>query len=253
MSRIYFHSLSDTAEVRGSERAHMGILCADLTYAAFRPRGDASDPLFRVTDLKREKYDKIGGGLEFRRDFGFFLSQGGVFRLGERTADAFDVCLNTTLAIGNDAVRLMARLHGQCEIHAWVEGPNRAWLAGIIEDGRAAGIMRANQGWESVAALLRSRDDEPVVTSYSVTDGFPNAHVAGVEGDEEHDAWYDRPVADQWTQAMAALREHDNGLEMRPDRWTFPAYHFMDGDTAFSIYEHATSPAPSSSHMETGR
>ena len=33
-------------------------------------------------------------------------------------------------------------------------------------------------GWENVAALLRNRDDAPVVCSYSVTDSFPNPTIA---------------------------------------------------------------------------
>ena len=86
----------------------------------------------------------------------------------------FDLQLNTVLAFGSDPACLFARLDGQCELHAYVEAPHRAWLAAVIEAGRASGLYRVGAGWEDVVALLRSRDDEPVVTSYSVTESFPS-------------------------------------------------------------------------------
>jgi hypothetical protein len=44
-------------------------------------------------------------------------------------------------------VRFLARLHGQCEVHGWVAGKNRAWLADIIETGRETAILRDDMGW----------------------------------------------------------------------------------------------------------
>src|SRR4051812_3403209 len=37
MSRIYFHSEQETAELRGSERAYMGIFCGRLLVATLEP------------------------------------------------------------------------------------------------------------------------------------------------------------------------------------------------------------------------
>ncbi|GAA4304598.1 hypothetical protein GCM10023178_11830 [Actinomadura luteofluorescens] len=37
-------------------------------------------------------------------------------------------------------MRFLARLHAQCELHGYVEGPNRAWLADVIDQGPAAGV-----------------------------------------------------------------------------------------------------------------
>jgi hypothetical protein len=138
----------------------------------------------------------------------------------------------------------MARLHGQCELHAYVEGANRAWLADIIERGRETDVLRPQMKWEQVAEFLRSRDDCPVVTSYSVCDQFPNRHVAGWvapmskyedtgEEYEDTDAWYDLPEAERWQRAMDGLRAQGNGLELKPDNWN--TFHFRDGVNGFQL------------------
>ena len=79
-----------------------------------------------------------------------------------------DLQLNSAIAVGGDAMKLAARLHGQCEIHCYVEGPNRAWLASLIEDAFAKHIFRTGQGWEETCTMLRKSADSPVVCSFSV-------------------------------------------------------------------------------------
>jgi hypothetical protein len=158
--------------------------------------------------------------------------------IGGIKRQSFSLKLNTALRWGNDAVKLLARLHGQCEIHAYVEPENRAWLADIIERGRKLNVLRPDQGWESVITMLRRRGDEPVVTSYSVCDGFPNPYIAGVSGDDEDAAerWWKQPAEERWAQAMSALRpRHDGSLEMTPRDWD--DYHFGHGLDASDVVQ----------------
>jgi hypothetical protein len=152
-------------------------------------------------------------------------------------ATPFDAALNTACAIGNDQVRLMARLHGQCEVHAFVVGQNRAWLAAIIRRGRETGVFRADQGWESVAELLASRDDCPVVTSYSVTRQFPNPEIAGWVDDEDGEGFYRLSDAERWRRALEGLTAAGGGLEMKPEDWS--QFYFGDGVNGFHIAEQA--------------
>ena len=162
-----------------------------------------------------------------------------------RDTDPFELALNTALLLGNDVVRLMARLHGQCEVHGWVDGPNRAWLASIIRDGRKSGILREKMGWEGVAELLEASADGEVVTSYSVTDTFPNPDLAGFPYDEtvENDPWAEMselPEGEAWTRCMAALKARATGLEWRPDNWA--TIRFGDGLDAMSLPREAMAP-----------
>lgn len=178
MSCIYFHSPSETVEISGTERAHMALIIGHLS----------------GTRLFMES--------------------------GDFAAD-----LNKAM-VANPAVRLIARLHGQCEIHCYVEGQDRAWLADRIfealhtlvrvkdmDGDRMVELLRVGFsasggriGWLRLMDWLRSRSDEPVVCSYSVTSQFPpyNAET------ETHASW---------EQALAGLRARGEWLRMNPTTW----------------------------------
>lgn len=139
------------------------------------------------------------------------------------------VSLNTALALGSDPVRLAAKIHGWCEVHAWIDGPDRAWAADIIQQGLDVGVYRrgfwfvdgindtgrpadehpsrkwSSQGWEEVQALLRERDDEPVVMSYSVCDQFPSERWHPEWPGREVEKWGDYTEAEQ--EAVTAFGE----------------------------------------------
>lgn len=242
MSRIYFDSPSGGAELRGSERAHMGLLCSDLTVGVFGAgHSFARDVLPHITHFKTEEYQGFGSALNFQRDFELMLSvpSGKSFHVDGESFDVFSVCLNTALAIGNDAVKLCARLHGQCEIHAWIDGPSRKWMESIIYRGLRQGVLRKNQGWEEVSAFLVERDDESVVTSYSVCDRFPSAASSGWTDEHDGDDFYDLSTAEQWAYAFKAHRPTGPGPEIDPAKWSFPEYFFTHGETALSLLEKA--------------
>lgn len=179
-----------------------------------------------------------------------------------RTAN---VDLNTALVAGSDVVQLAAKIGHWAESHCWVEGSDRRWLADIIDRGLDAGIFRrgfwfpsapsgpkdkwSDQGWDQVLELLRARDDEPVVLSYSVENSFPNAEIADweptidpdwrpdwaddeglaewramSEEDRGHQAreaamddWYDLPDAEKWDRAMVGLRCERPWARLAPD------------------------------------
>lgn len=243
MSRIYFHSPSGDAEVRGSERAFMGHLVNELFQVAIGV-SDWDTPE-RPHVLRRiiypNHYCLKATGAEFARQLRtalYVAMDTPVIWVDGQVVQTFSAALNTAMAMGSDPIKLCARLHGQCEIHTYVEGKNREWLAKKIEQGRDVGVLRSDQGWEETVTMLRTRKDEPVVTSYSVCEQFPNAHAAGwkpdkltEEGEADWDAWYDLPSAKQWEMGMSALRQ--TALEMKPSNWG--KYYFHDGLTGFDL------------------
>lgn len=251
MSRIYFNSPSETSEVRGSERAHFGVLVRDIGNAILKPEWNLD--LLR-TAVPAGHYLSA---LAFKNDgawaaaFSTALGVGDFdLNLNGKPVEAFALNLNTVLTVGNDAMKLAARIHGACEIHAWVTGANRGWLAGIIDQGISSGIFREGQGWNDVTAMLRLRDDEPVVTSFSVTDSFPNtqctnewpAWPVGVperwdaltDAQQQQrgaleEAWHELEPAEQWRQGDEWLRSQGAGLEIAPDNWeSFRFVHRLD-------------------------
>lgn len=161
------------------------------------------------------------------------------FRVADIELNSFDVALNTALAVGAPVIALAAKIHGACELHAWVEGPDRKWLADLIDDGLDIGVYRRevtghSQGWESVQELLRSRDDEPVVMSYSVCDSFPNQYVANWQPpDGDEDAWYDLPDDQQWELALAGLRKARPWAQITPESLAGQGFHL--GVTVYDL------------------
>lgn len=261
MSRVYFHTPSNEAELLGAERHHMAFLTNEIFVASAGFTGYGAE--YIVPLLEPDCYLL---GLENRKSMQWqealcnFMSHGERdFVIGGRRIPIWNVALNTAMALGGDALKLCARLHAQCEIHAYVEGPNRAWLADIIEAGRRLGILRDKMGWEDVVRLLRERADEPVVTSYSVTEQFPNQGVAMRLPKEKLPEglingmvdWYEMESSEQWRLCIEALRTTDEGftVELKPDNWDH--YHFgPDPITAFDLrrlaQEASSQPLPTS-------
>ncbi len=261
---MYFHSPSGTEEVYGTERHYFNWLCNRALLAILNLGTDTeSKPHPLRHAFPTSHYTARCRGKEWAATAETAIVAGIIFdddslTIGDRRSSFGTAALNTALAIGGDQLKLAARLHGQCEIHAFVEGPNRMWLANIIEIGLRRNIFRANTGWEGVVELLQSSSKEPVVTSYSVCDQFPNSGVAiqasvwsppeTTDEDEGDDGWYELPESEQWRLAMDALRiKNQNGykIELKPDDWE--DYHFVDGVTAFDIVDHFNSLAVSHS------
>lgn len=223
MSAIYFCTEKDEVALRGSERHYGAALCTDMLMSALR----LTSGLHLLPD-EVARYRRL-----FPANSYVQRSDGEAIKTAIRVGDEFFVpSLNTAMALGSDPVRLLARLHGQCEIHAYVEGEDRAWLADMIEEGREFRVLRSGMGWEKVAAFLRADSDGPVVTSYSVCDSFPNKQAADFDGD--YDAWEALPESEQWSRALAGIRA-ENGLRLQPSGWA--DFVFGDGTNAFDLLD----------------
>lgn len=264
MSSISFHFIDGEVRIGGTERAYAGVMCGNLTTAVLDfgsyPRID--DPIMARV-LKMLPADHYAHEYMARKDprglataLTSALSRGfgdGLAWKGH-PVEEFSLALNTVLTMGGDALRFVARVHGQCEIHGWCDGPNRAWLAGIVEDGVEDGILRQTRpnnydGWEVLATTLRESDIEPVVMSYSVCDSFPSYRIAHPLGrpwkeltedeqekrTDEADAWNeDTECEQQWRECVTALRQSpERGLELKPDNWE--TFRFMHKLSAFDV------------------
>ncbi|MEU0078444.1 hypothetical protein ABZY58_11155 [Micromonospora tulbaghiae] len=298
MSRVYFHSPSGDAELRGSERAWLNHVARGPAVAAWDlDRDDVVDRIARVLDMVPEVPEGEFGANYLHRYLREAQQQEQAnravyakWRPGQPLAFATshepqrqlvralltrlnvdgvelhvagvklhstNVELNTALVAGSDPIRLAAKIHGWCESHAWLEGADRAWLAGIIDQGLKAGIYRRgirradepdgrldSQGWEQVQELLRARDDEPVVLSYSVGDQFPNPTTDLASPHRQVERWEDYTEAEQqavsdwqerwdededcaakWDKGMAWLRERRPWARLAPDTLAEVAFH----------------------------
>ena len=279
MSRVYFHDRTGEAEIFGWERAHMGSVVDEFGFGLLHgtDRLDLSskwDPDVRsiMTPDTRAQWDGYG----LRKDSNslrVFLGSPGSswgpkkgLTDGETVDEPFHVWLNTCHAGGSDPVKLFARFHAQCEIHCWMEGADRAWVADIIDRGRSTGLYREGAGWEQVAAFLRARDDSEVVLSYSVTDSFPDAGLVVGEGvlelpddpdypgEKDWDHWYRLSEDERWDLGVAALRKQEEGDVMRVQitEGTWDDYYHGYGLNAFKLNA-AMQPSPGVRDKETAK
>lgn len=224
MSRVYFHTPFRTAELHGAERAWAGQVVTSLSEGLVRANATRIEPLLPPGHFTRQP-SPLG-----------LMGQEATFMLAWRTGvdlhwrghrlPSWHFALNTAILVGNDPIRFLARLDAQCEIHAWVDGPDRRWLADIIHAGLDGGVYRGGMGWDSIIDLLVERDDEPVVMSYSVTDDFPNPYCSTrvFDTDEARDAWWDLPTETQWAEGMQWLRAQQSGLQIAPDNLAAQAF-----------------------------
>lgn len=239
MSRITFTSPSDSVDLCGRERANMGVSVDALALAALRLDGwemrDRLLPLLPADHYLRTQPAGPGWANSARTAWRCGLT----LTAGTTILDAWDLSLNTALAAGSDPIRLMARIHATCEIHGYVEGEHREWLADLIAEGRAANILRGPNilrdwgTWEGVEQFLRQTETEPVVMSYSATDSWPNGNVAGWQDNQDGDGWYDLGPDEQWAMAMPKLRDDASLLDLHPD--TFRTRHF--GRSQWTVYD----------------
>lgn len=191
MSSIEFATRNDSRYIRGSERAHMSWL-VDRALRGFLP-GNAKDigrfiegssfetALVGLIQSERQldREQQYGKRADIERQLqntlALYVSTG----VGEPTItldglklEMWSIALNTVLAIGSPPMQLAAKIHGTCEIHGWIAGKNRDWLAGVIEQGLKAKLFRTEMGWEALIEFLRESKRCNVVMSYSVCDSY---------------------------------------------------------------------------------
>ncbi|MFK0047895.1 hypothetical protein ACIQU4_28175 [Streptomyces sp. NPDC090741] len=237
MSFIQFQDQHGTARLRGPERHQLLNLVHDTTATLLLGSG-AAERAHALYDLLPSDHElrelpapngrhTAAWQRQYVQDVRSIFNDPLVTYRGEDLALS-SMLLNTAMALGGDAVRLAARLHGQCEINCWIDGPNRAWLADVVQGGLDDGSFRSGVGWDGVADLLRERDDHPVVMSFA--DTFPNvwsargAEIGASDADELVEVWEALPASEQWRLALQALKARpDDGLEIRPN-WT--SYRF---------------------------
>lgn len=270
MSRVYFHLPDEEVELYGSERAWMGKLVTDVGMSVldkFRfeknvlPKvvgREFTDSYYRTGDVYTD-HQRIWQALTTAMKVGDVD-----FQIGERQINAFDLLSNTAMLLGNDQIKLAAKLHATCEDFAYFEPEDCQWAANIMFEGLASGIFRPKAGWEDVIKLLEKAADgtEPVVTSYSVCESFPDSSVANWEppeckrcdgtgepqdddeadgynncsacGGEEGrwDLWYSLKPELQWAKAVEGMRARTYNRRISPETLAIP---FMYGETIFDL------------------
>lgn len=226
MSRVYFTTKDAEVELSGRERAYAGCTVTALASATLRgfDQRKRYEPYMPQDCYLRNVKDEHWA-LSFSMWFG---SRADLVLPDGRVLPTWNMALNTAIQMGSDPIRLLTRVHAQCEIHGYVEEGNRDWFASLIDEGRKTNILRADMGWEGVAGLCRNGNGGPVVMSYSVCDGFPDTDT--YPGDSE--TFYELSEEEQWERCLTNLRDNGN-CEIKPEGWE--TAYFGDPWTTFDL------------------
>lgn len=265
MSSLNFLTRAGDASVSGRERIKFNGLLHDLAWRTVErecdPRETLGPSLLRQA-VRLPGWVSVNKGNLFAQTAKLYLDTGhddaDVVLLPDApqtpAASVLDVHVNTVIAGYPDPVALAVRLAAQCQVNAWVDGPDRKWLADLIHKGRhtmwpaeavnpdVGGLPLFNDGWSvngtydgwpGVVKMLRSDDTGAVVLTSSATDGFPSQVWAGREGqdrEEFHRWWKDADPGQRWDASEVGLREETAttcpALKITPDSLHDPRFGF---------------------------
>lgn len=219
MSTVYFVSNdnNDDVEMSGSERAHMDIESSKyyLTALADYSRVELYNSIENIEDQYFKNYEENA----FKESLFSAIntnSGGLVFKKDGYTVSSFALRMNTAFRMGSDPLKLMARIHAQCEINTYVKPENFEWLSGIVKEGLETGLYRKGYGWEDLIELL-SCAESAIVTSFSVAEEFPNRTITNLTEED----WDKLNYSEQFNVAFKSLEESNKEylLEMTPENW----------------------------------
>jgi hypothetical protein len=232
MSYILFADSRREVKVSGRERALLGQYANDFPFAFIRPENLRHLPVDPAR-FGAGEHD-LAWSRRFMNAWGYSPS---AFQYEGDAIDTLNVGVNTMTAVGGPLLGVVAWIHGQCEVHGYIEGEYRDWLADQLDQGVRAGLLREHpdahyDGWGQVAAMLRGGRTEPVVMSYSVCDTFPEPPSNLDE--EQQDAWYNIDPDERWIDGLTRLRGGEGNVGALDPR-TLPERRYGDGKTIFDL------------------
>lgn len=256
MSSITFQSITGEAQVGGRERAHAKCIIANMFEGMLNIGGLTR---FNMTNKNKRAALARLAGLDINHDENFrdrmsleriMFWLNPIFTESPRKLNDWEyvpwhVELNTALTYGSDVIAFITRLHAQCEIHGYVSEEDRPWLASLIEKGLEQGTLREEtqgygNGWRDVIALLLNGDGGPVVSQYSVCNGFHGSAGGGIlrknASEKTWEKWYDKEKSEWWPLAVEWLTDGaDKGPRWSPDTLRLP---FGAGDNSDTMRDH---------------
>ncbi|MCV9964464.1 hypothetical protein OIU34_21475 [Pararhizobium sp. BT-229] len=115
------------------------------------------------------------GFADARQLAGWLADPGSRLRLRSGIFDGRSFVLNT--ALGNEFLRVLARIEGGCDRGTFVGRGHRGWFAGVLRRAMAAGVIEADSGYRNLPILVETgTEGDLVIASASSGLSFP-AHA----------------------------------------------------------------------------
>jgi hypothetical protein len=281
VSSMGFLTRDGEARISGREYAKLECLVRDLAWNQVEQHFDLSESrapsaLRDVVSWPEHVLNTSGVGYQsFASTARLWMNTGSYpvhTPTAREVATTFETRINTVAADPSDPIALAARFAGQAQVNGWIDGPDRAWLSDVIEQGmnqpypehliggRDDQVLRGPlfsdaphrkshyDGWAAAAEMLRADDKGIVVLDYSVTDGFPDPQWAGWptalddpdERQEAWDAWADVTAEQRWDDSERGLRaatEQSPSRRITPANLHTPGFGTTEGHTWVSLAE----------------
>lgn len=208
MSSIIFSTKGEHyARLSGPEYTYMTVLvgdlmCAMLPMSSSITKNHIVEGHYLLNPLRKDGIGSSDWIMSLRAAINA-PGTGKVFSYKGEGVSSFALSCNTAMTIGSDVVAFIAKFAGLAAGHLLIEGENKEWLAHLIMEGLATGILRQRMGWQNVIALLTHDELGPVVTHYTGTDPFPRSDWRLTNEPN----WSDLDEERQWDLSEEFLRE----------------------------------------------
>lgn len=253
MSYLAFHTRQDEIRLTGVEVQHIPAQAIEVLV---RKLACDYGPVRRA--LGANGSNDLGPHLRYLIGGGIVEIPTGLPQRPTLRVDLFNLALDSWV-VRHPEARILAWLYHGCGRHVWVGGPDRNTFADRLQVALDAGLARPDMGdptgdihigdivlpggdrvgWEEVIAWLRAGHD-PVITSVSVADPWPNRYLpvdAGVwhpdtaedddQGDDD-DPWDRLDHTTQWNLCWQALTKLQPSRQWRADDDTWWSPYTLD-------------------------
>lgn len=166
MNTIQFHAQHgedpNTVTIQPSESSKFADIINNIGKAFLQPAWNQDilrKAIAAENSLSQETRDIVRWAEQFTTKFN---NKEFNFVVEEQVLDSYSINLNTVQSVGNNSMKLLARLHHATRM--WIAVEDTDWVADIIQDAHPD-IFQKDKGWLDVINLLRQNHAVPVIVT----------------------------------------------------------------------------------------
>lgn len=219
---IYFSSKYGVAKLDPRERLRIHQMCIDIFLAYF---------FYIIPDHKKSIFFDIFGiplaifNYQTVREYITMHINKTVLHSDFGQMSLIGLILNTISCVGSNVIRLLARIHGQCELNCFVKIEHMNWFADIVQQGLNSSFLDKDAGWLDVFDLISNKSNSPIVLNYG--DQYNFIHKLNMH--------QNIIFSDQWNLSFEQLVENNTQMIIEISPSTIELPRFDNGRDLFQL------------------